>query len=194
MEDAQNGVQGDYIPNPKDYALSGKILLSAIVILFTVVLLILCLHIYTRCFLPRRRRNHLRRRAANFIFSGQQQQNRTSVVSFGLEVSVLRSLPVFVFSTKTHQGTLECAVCLSAFEENENGRLLPNCKHSFHIDCIDMWFHSHSTCPLCRALVKTEIPPLERILSRDKRSATVSSCNSITEIEYGEDQVAQEEK
>lgn len=45
-------------------------------------------------------------------------------------------------------------MCLSEFEEGETGRLLPKCKHSFHIECIDMWFHSNSTCPLCRAPVE----------------------------------------
>nr|GMC53892.1 RING-H2 finger protein ATL60-like [Ipomoea batatas] len=34
--------------------------------------------------------------------------------------------------------------------EGEKARLLPKCNHGFHVDCIDMWFHSHSTCPLCR--------------------------------------------
>ncbi len=45
----------------------------------------------------------------------------------------------------------ECAVCLSDFEEEDDLRLLPGCKHVFHKDCIDVWFQSHSTCPLCRA-------------------------------------------
>ncbi|PON48058.1 43kDa postsynaptic protein [Trema orientale] len=47
----------------------------------------------------------------------------------------------------------ECAVCLSAFEEGEEIRNLPRCKHSFHAPCIDMWLYSHSDCPLCRAPV-----------------------------------------
>ncbi|XP_042976937.1 RING-H2 finger protein ATL52-like [Carya illinoinensis] len=47
----------------------------------------------------------------------------------------------------------ECAVCLSGFEEGEELRKLLRCKHSFHAPCIDMWLHSHSDCPLCRAPV-----------------------------------------
>lgn len=47
----------------------------------------------------------------------------------------------------------ECAVCLSVFEEGEEVRTLPRCKHSFHAPCIDMWLYSHSDCPLCRAPV-----------------------------------------
>ncbi|VVA10271.1 PREDICTED: RING-H2 [Prunus dulcis] len=48
---------------------------------------------------------------------------------------------------------VECAVCLSAFEDGEEVRKLPTCKHSFHAPCIDMWLYSHSDCPLCRAPV-----------------------------------------
>ncbi|KAK1550114.1 hypothetical protein Q3G72_013926 [Acer saccharum] len=47
----------------------------------------------------------------------------------------------------------ECAVCLSVFEEAEEVKQLPRCKHSFHAPCIDMWLYSHSDCPLCRASV-----------------------------------------
>ncbi|GMI94914.1 hypothetical protein HRI_003160700 [Hibiscus trionum] len=47
----------------------------------------------------------------------------------------------------------ECAVCLSVFEDGDEVRQLPRCKHSFHASCIDMWLYSHSDCPLCRASV-----------------------------------------
>ncbi|GLJ09591.1 hypothetical protein SUGI_0112440 [Cryptomeria japonica] len=65
---------------------------------------------------------------------------------------VPESFPVFVYESKNYseQG-LECAVCLSEFEEEEKGRILPACNHSFHVDCIDRWFESQSTCPICRA-------------------------------------------
>ncbi|KAH7519256.1 hypothetical protein FEM48_Zijuj08G0016800 [Ziziphus jujuba var. spinosa] len=49
----------------------------------------------------------------------------------------------------------ECAVCLSVFEDGEEVRKLPGCKHSFHASCIDMWLYSHSDCPLCRTPVPT---------------------------------------
>lgn len=43
-----------------------------------------------------------------------------------------------------------CAVCLSEFEEGEELRTLPECAHSFHVPCIDMWLYSHPNCPVCR--------------------------------------------
>ncbi|KAJ8528211.1 hypothetical protein K7X08_021903 [Anisodus acutangulus] len=48
----------------------------------------------------------------------------------------------------------ECAVCLSVFEEGEEVKQLPRCKHSFHASCIDMWLYSHLDCPLCRSPVE----------------------------------------
>ncbi|KAF2540531.1 hypothetical protein F2Q68_00032503 [Brassica cretica] len=68
--------------------------------------------------------------------------------------TVVKTLPVFTFSGSTHKDPTECAVCLSEFEDGESGRVLPGCKHAFHVECIDMWLHSHSTCPLCRSLVE----------------------------------------
>ncbi|KAK1270179.1 E3 ubiquitin-protein ligase [Acorus gramineus] len=44
-----------------------------------------------------------------------------------------------------------CAVCLSEFKDGEEVRLLPECLHCYHVECIDMWLSSHSNCPLCRA-------------------------------------------
>lgn len=73
----------------------------------------------------------------------------------GLDKAVVESLPLVGYSLvkglKGGKDLSECAVCLSDFEEDENLRLLPKCGHIFHPDCIDMWFHSHSTCPLCRS-------------------------------------------
>jgi len=47
----------------------------------------------------------------------------------------------------------ECSVCLSGFEEGEEVRKLPECKHWFHAPCIDMWLYSHLDCPICRTPV-----------------------------------------
>ncbi|PON88697.1 43kDa postsynaptic protein [Trema orientale] len=43
-----------------------------------------------------------------------------------------------------------CAVCLGEFEEGDELRSLPECLHSFHVSCIDVWLTSHPSCPICR--------------------------------------------
>ncbi|XP_004142830.1 RING-H2 finger protein ATL52 [Cucumis sativus] len=51
---------------------------------------------------------------------------------------------------KDVDGDGTCAICLSEFEEGEEIKTLPECKHSYHMPCIDMWLYSHSSCPMCR--------------------------------------------
>ncbi|KAK8985408.1 hypothetical protein V6N11_068665 [Hibiscus sabdariffa] len=143
------------------YAVSGRIMLSTIVVLFFIVILAFVLHLYARWLLLRSRNLRSRhgsrnRRRRQLVFHVDQN---AAVATRGLDSRVLKSLPVFTFSSESHpDSALECAVCLSEFEENESGRILPKCKHSFHLDCIDMWFHSHSTCPLCRTPVEGPVP------------------------------------
>ncbi|ONK69607.1 uncharacterized protein A4U43_C05F24750 [Asparagus officinalis] len=75
----------------------------------------------------------------------------------GVNRSIVNSLPVFRFGSLTgHKEGLECAVCLNRFEPAEVLRLLPKCKHGFHVECIDTWLEAHATCPLCRVRVQPE--------------------------------------
>ncbi|XP_026406743.1 E3 ubiquitin-protein ligase ATL4-like [Papaver somniferum] len=77
---------------------------------------------------------------------------------------LIDSLPLFSFdsikglksTTKDSSSIFYCAVCLSKFERKDKLRLLPNCCHAFHSECIDTWLLSNRTCPLCRATVHIE--------------------------------------
>lgn len=74
----------------------------------------------------------------------------------GLDQAFIDALPVFFY--KEIMGLkqpFDCAVCLCEFSEQDKLRLLPLCSHAFHIDCIDTWLLSNSTCPLCRGLLYT---------------------------------------
>ncbi|GJN15923.1 hypothetical protein PR202_gb02870 [Eleusine coracana subsp. coracana] len=79
----------------------------------------------------------------------------------GLDRAVLDSFPTMAYAdVKAHHkggsggGALECAVCLSEFDDGDTLRLLlPACAHAFHADCIDAWLASHVTCPVCRAVL-----------------------------------------
>lgn len=75
----------------------------------------------------------------------------------GIDRTIIESLPVFRFGSLDGQKDgLECAVCLSRFDPSEVLRLLPKCKHAFHVECVDTWLDAHSTCPLCRYRVDPE--------------------------------------
>ncbi|KAL5698603.1 RING-type E3 ubiquitin transferase [Ranunculus cassubicifolius] len=144
----------DTVPSsPSLEEMSGKVMVAAIIVLFMVILFVLFLHLYARWFWSRRGseiHGHHRRR---FVFA---PQDPAVALHRGLEPSVIRSLPVVVFKTEEFKEGLECAVCLCDLEDGEKARLLPTCKHGFHLECIDMWFQSHSTCPLCRNTVGVE--------------------------------------
>lgn len=75
--------------------------------------------------------------------------------SQGLDSYIAHSLPIVQYKKK-HEADIygintDCAVCLGEFEEGEWIKHLPNCPHVFHVSCIDIWFQTHSSCPLCRA-------------------------------------------
>ncbi|CAH9083444.1 unnamed protein product [Cuscuta europaea] len=69
----------------------------------------------------------------------------------GLDQAFIDALPVFMYKQVVGpKEPFDCAVCLSEFLEKDKLRLLPTCGHAFHINCIDTWLLSNSTCPLCR--------------------------------------------
>jgi len=49
----------------------------------------------------------------------------------------------------------ECCICLSIFLDNEMVKVLIECQHVYHSQCLDMWLRAHSSCPLCRASLHT---------------------------------------
>ncbi|XP_059644964.1 RING-H2 finger protein ATL46-like [Cornus florida] len=74
----------------------------------------------------------------------------------GLDQAFIDALPVFMYKEIVgRKDPFECAVCLCEFSESDKLRLLPMCSHAFHINCIDTWLLSNSTCPLCRGTLFT---------------------------------------
>ncbi|KAK8653321.1 hypothetical protein V6N13_127328 [Hibiscus sabdariffa] len=74
----------------------------------------------------------------------------------GLDQAFIDALPVFHYKEIVGpKEPFDCAVCLCEFSEKDKLRLLPMCSHAFHINCIDAWLLSNSTCPLCRGTLFT---------------------------------------
>nr|GME11630.1 RING-H2 finger protein ATL80-like [Ipomoea batatas]GME13417.1 RING-H2 finger protein ATL80-like [Ipomoea batatas] len=77
----------------------------------------------------------------------------------GLKKKVLQSLPKFVYGPAFvaenggKQFAADCAICLAEYVEGEEIRMLPQCGHGFHVQCIDTWLGSHSSCPSCRQIL-----------------------------------------
>ncbi|GLJ38368.1 hypothetical protein SUGI_0781360 [Cryptomeria japonica] len=100
--------------------------------------------------------------------------------SIGLDKETLDALPIAEYKSQNMNEDLECVVCLSKFEENEKIRVIPNCNHSFHAECINMWLHSHTSCPICRETVPSNRPP-SIISSSRRRESTSSSIDTRSE-------------
>ncbi|WVZ55764.1 hypothetical protein U9M48_006386 [Paspalum notatum var. saurae] len=107
----------------------------------------------------------------------------------GLDRDVVESFPTAVYGdvkarVAARSGPLECAVCLAAFDDRDELRVLPACCHVFHPDCIDPWLAAAVTCPLCRADLTAPAPPADPPASAD------DACCDVREAareEPGED-------
>ncbi|XP_039145775.1 RING-H2 finger protein ATL43 [Dioscorea cayenensis subsp. rotundata] len=103
----------------------------------------------------------------------------------GLSPALIDALPAFRFSSlrcpSAKTSLLDCAVCLSSFLPSDPLRLLPRCRHAFHLDCLDTWLSAHSSCPLCRSPVSPDdlllLPPIPHPES-DKPPRRVSGRHS----------------
>ncbi|WOG96839.1 hypothetical protein DCAR_0416176 [Daucus carota subsp. sativus] len=77
----------------------------------------------------------------------------------GVDQSFIDNLPIFCYKSVIGvKDPFDCAVCLCEFEGEDKLRLLPKCSHAFHMDCVDTWLLSHSTCPLCRSCILSDFP------------------------------------
>ncbi|KAK1312316.1 RING-H2 finger protein ATL74 [Acorus calamus] len=68
----------------------------------------------------------------------------------GLKKRALRKIPVAVYGAAGLMTGTECPICLGEFHEGERLRVLPECNHGFHVECIDEWLAGRSSCPMCR--------------------------------------------
>ena len=139
-----HGTDPDFWQNAASYHGSSKILI-VIILVFSIFILVVCAyHLYPRFVLRGGRRS---------TFQGHSLTLVTQPPKHGLDIVVIDSLPTFVVGVNGDHdvsATTECAVCLALLEEKDTARMLPNCKHVFHVTCVDTWLATHSTCPICR--------------------------------------------
>ncbi|KAK7336855.1 hypothetical protein VNO77_17405 [Canavalia gladiata] len=114
----------------------------------------------------------------------------------GLDESIIREIPTFQFTKG--EGNLSvygCVVCLTEFQEEDMLKVLPNCSHPFHLDCIDIWLQNNAICPICRSSISGNSTscPLDHIIapsSSPQDSQLVSNMGSDEDfvvIELGEE-------
>ncbi|XP_009622135.1 RING-H2 finger protein ATL16-like [Nicotiana tomentosiformis] len=117
-----------------------------------------------------------------------------AVENQGLNESVIRSIPVFQYKKREEKKddlllentttSCECVVCLNEFQEDEMLRIIPNCAHVFHIDCIDIWLQNNANCPLCRTSISlsknTTNSPLDQIITPQDQDYVVIEIGNFS--------------
>ncbi|KAG0475834.1 hypothetical protein HPP92_012675 [Vanilla planifolia] len=135
---------------PQSALTPGVLMMASALFLLILFFVVLFLYLYIR----------RRRGPPNFSLSSQiLLPSSNSSTAVPLDPGVLKSLPSTFFRSgvdrKVGYGP-ECTVCISEFADSQLSRFLPGCRHIFHLDCIDTWFLSNSTCPVCRSSVEPQ--------------------------------------
>ncbi|KAJ8638865.1 hypothetical protein MRB53_015559 [Persea americana] len=128
-----------------------KVMLSVVITLFFAVILITVFHLYAQCIRRRQARRHTVLQQQS-MGEAAAQTHPLQPPKTGLYPSLITTLPAFVYKkpAELNGPAIECAICLCLLEEEEMAKLLPNCDHMFHEQCINMWLHTSFTCPACR--------------------------------------------
>lgn len=78
-------------------------------------------------------------------------------ITLGLDAATINSIPIFLHGARSSAvidiniEREECSICLGLFEDDEMIKVLPECLHAYHSDCVDKWLKNRSSCPLCRS-------------------------------------------
>ncbi|CAA3010627.1 RING-H2 finger ATL16-like [Olea europaea subsp. europaea] len=171
------------------------IIAAAIIGIFAITILLLSYYIFvTKCFFNLHQINILTR------FSVSRRQHFEDLSTFyspevekrGLDEAAIRSIPIFQYRNgigkdKLAEGSYtDCVVCLNEFQEDEKLRIIPNCGHVFHIDCLDIWLQKNTNCPLCRTSISSTkmIPLWDQILplNTPPQDCIVIEINELSSI------------
>ncbi|AQL05536.1 E3 ubiquitin-protein ligase ATL4 [Zea mays] len=93
---------------------------------------------------------------------------------------LIARLPQFTLSSSlaaVPKSSRDCAVCQTAFRDDDGLRLLPACRHAFHSRCVDPWLRANPSCPLCRASIALPHPPLTDLLRVELGSVSSRRSN-----------------
>lgn len=123
-----------------------------IIVLFSFVLIVILLFLYARWVC----------RYHRFTPSTSISAAATPSPSQGLDPAVISSLPIVLhqlWSPPVGASVDDCCICLGIFQEGDKVKLLPECKHYYHSECVDRWLSTHTSCPLCRASIRVHSLP-----------------------------------
>ena len=138
-----------------------SIILVIIICMFLCMLLSMCKRLLQRSAGRRTLRDILMGREApepelGGVALGGMGANRIQE-PVGCPRHVIDAIPRIIFDRDLWEASdwakedASCSVCIESFEQGDDLRSLPTCRHVFHKECIDEWLAQHTTCPNCRA-------------------------------------------
>uniref|UniRef100_A0A804P3U6 sucrose synthase n=1 Tax=Zea mays TaxID=4577 RepID=A0A804P3U6_MAIZE len=68
----------------------------------------------------------------------------------GLDAAAIASYPKVAFSSRAAEADAMCSICLSEYRDGETLRVMPECRHGFHVACLDAWLSRSASYPVCR--------------------------------------------
>lgn len=79
-------------------------------------------------------------------------------VELGIDEDTLKGYPEVVYGEARREAKANkkgttctcCSICLDNYGDGDVLRMLPECGHLFHRECVDPWLRHHPTCPVCR--------------------------------------------
>ncbi|KDP44733.1 hypothetical protein JCGZ_01233 [Jatropha curcas] len=155
--------------NDNDFEIHGRTLFF-IIILFAIVVLLTLLFLYAR-WVCRYQYHHFPTRHS--LHAPNPPLSRPQ----GLDPTIIKALPITLHQSSSSSSSCdlnssntgcevetECCICLGLFDDGDKVKVLPNCKHFFHSECVDRWLTAQSSCPLCRASLRNDSSSLVSVL------------------------------
>ncbi|CAL9232277.1 unnamed protein product [Arabidopsis halleri] len=125
--------------------------------------------------------------------------NNLSTAELGLSKDLREMLPIVIYKESFTVKDSQCSVCLGDYQAEEKLQQMPSCGHTFHMECIDLWLTSHTTCPLCRLSLIPKpshqspeiVPPIENsngggaLAQLPDSQSTTEAVSHIEDIQEG---------
>lgn len=70
----------------------------------------------------------------------------------GLSKSQFKSITLKKFQKNSEFLTEKCPICLDEFKNSQKVKTL-NCRHCYHIKCLETWAKKNRVCPLCKGTI-----------------------------------------
>jgi hypothetical protein len=159
--------------------------------------------------LESRERRHRRRRIMRHLRSRGVQEGTLQAIRHILEAALERDdedspeervkiysrIERVLYENDKHGNTENCPICCEDFSEQSHIKILPDCSHIFHEDCIEQWILKARTnsisCPVCRVEItasqddtQPEEADLEANADLEEDEMAMINSDAHSEIEF----------